>query len=87
MEDDKDFELSVQSILKGIKGIATAKLHLDDATKENFKKRKEICESNKCGKFIAPVEGDFSTYKCGKCGCWLKYKLVINSQTCPLKHW
>lgn len=85
MEENSDFKLSIETILKGMKGIAKAKLRIDEATEQKFNNRKEICLG--CDKLVKKKDGDFSTYQCGKCGCWLKYKLLINSEGCPLKKW
>lgn len=49
------------------------------ASKEDTKKRIEICE--KCEFFFRP------TYSCKKCKCFLKLKTKVAKSKCPIDKW
>jgi uncharacterized paraquat-inducible protein A len=51
------------------------------ATSEKSKERINICL--KC-KFIT---GKPSNERCGKCGCWLRLKTQLQSESCPIGKW
>lgn len=46
---------------------------------EEIKKRAEVCS-------ICPSLNK-EEYKCGECGCYLKYKISWATQDCPLGKW
>ena len=48
-----------------------------------IEKRREICQSNACGFYVAETE------RCAhkNCGCFLKAKRWLKSQTCPVGKW
>ncbi len=49
------------------------------ATDEAIKKRAEVCST--CPSL------NKEEYKCGECGCYLKYKMNWATQECPLEKW
>lgn len=53
------------------------------AAPELIEKRREICQSNVCGYYVAETE------RCAhkKCGCFLRFKRYLKSQTCPDHRW
>lgn len=46
---------------------------------DEIKRRAEICST--CPSLIK------DEYKCGECGCYLKYKISWATQDCPLGKW
>lgn len=53
------------------------------AAPELIEKRRAICQSNVCGFYVAETE------RCAhkKCGCFLRFKRYLKSQTCPDHRW
>lgn len=87
MDNDKNEEtarLTIKDILNGIDGISKAMLGVNKADEKTQKERKRICLS--CDK-IKIKDDDFSKSRCSVCKCWLRYKIKIKSQKCPLKYW
>jgi len=76
--------LTIKDILKGIDGISKAMVGMDKVDEETYKKRKNICVT--CDK-IKMKNGDFKSSKCSMCKCWLRYKIKLNKEKCPLNYW
>ena len=59
--------------------IEQVKAGLPATTEEEIKQRALACDE--CDSL------DRENYKCGECGCYLKYKIAWATQKCPLGKW
>lgn len=85
MEQAKHLAQSVaQSAVKGISGEQVL------ASKEQQKERLQICENcDKVMRFHDLPVGSSITLKdrCGKCGCFIRGKVTLAVESCPLGKW
>ena len=67
----------IMSVVKG--AVKQASEGFPVSTDEEKERRAEICST--CPSLIK------DEYKCGECGCYLKYKISWATQDCPLGKW
>lgn len=72
--------MSHNKFIKGALGISKSLMNIN-TNDELSKKRLNICR--KCDK----LEIKYNKEKCSVCGCYLKHKTRIKSETCPLNKW
>lgn len=73
-----------KQIAKGIYGILKSKLNLDPVTDSLAYNRMSVCYTCES---IEVKNDDLRNSKCSECGCWLKYKINLKSEKCPLDKW
>lgn len=73
-----------KQIAHGIYGILKAKLNLDPVSDKLKYNRMTICCS--CEQ-IEYKNDNLVNAKCSECGCYLKYKIALDSEKCPLNKW
>jgi hypothetical protein len=76
---------ALKAVVRTVKSVATG--NRIKVSPETATKRREICQSNKCGLYRA------SDQRCAKCGCpssprgFIPDKADLFSEFCPLKLW
>jgi hypothetical protein len=65
----------------GTAGIKWAAAGFPGTTEDEFNERTSICKKNECGQYDA-VAG-----RCHACGCFVKEKATMATETCPAKLW
>lgn len=79
-------------IVAGAAGLAKAALHIDRADAAIIKARRNACRtcpeaSRNPHPRYATNAGLTSLSKCGKCGCFISAKTLLESESCPLEKW
>jgi hypothetical protein len=72
----------VKHAIAGARGLAKAFLGLDPTPRTVLLSRRALCEA--CPHRV-PNGNEIG--KCRLCGCWLRFKLVLNDEACPDKRW
>jgi hypothetical protein len=67
----------------GLRGIAKAISGVDRASEETIEARLAVCRSCPSGLFRDGV----CDSRGGGCGCLLRYKVRLASESCPKSHW
>lgn len=70
-------ETTLEYLTRGVVGIAKAATRRDRAEEGTIKHRLDVCKS--CD--------EYKNGRCGKCGCFLRFKTAIESESCPLGKW
>lgn len=76
--------MNPSDIFKGIKGIVKSQLADKIVSDAVFQERKAICNSCDLVVYKDDNKEIFKDARCGKCQCWLKYKLRIKDESCAL---
>ena len=74
--------MNINQLLNGIKGLTKASLNIDKASDNIIKERLIRCK--KCDNYS---KNNNNIEKCEACGCYLKFKIKILSEKCPLNLW
>jgi hypothetical protein len=75
--------MNSRELFKGVKGIIQSTMSDKIVTDDVFNTRKSICVE--CEHIVYSDQSkSFKTSKCGICRCWLKYKLKLKDEKCPM---
>lgn len=75
-----------EDIVRGIKGLTKAALQLDKANEDIMNTRLEICKKCEYKTKEESLSGKI-LFRCKKCRCFLKAKVRIKSEKCPINKW
>lgn len=80
--------LNHKDVVKGIKGLTKAALRIDKSPENLIQKRLEIC--NSC-EHKTKVKSTYAPGKliarCKECKCFIRAKVLIKNEHCPINKW
>jgi hypothetical protein len=75
--------MKMRDIGKGVVGLTKAGLGIDRASDEVVKRRSMICKHCPYNKKQYSKTFNANVSKCTLCGCYIKAKVLLNSEVCP----
>lgn len=78
--------MKLTDIIHGVFGITKSTLGIDKADEKLVITRLSICKGCEYLKY-KEINGKIYSVKCGHCGCYLKHKLKLSTENCPVGKW